>query len=95
MITCADLDCPDWNHLLIVSCLLTFFLCFVTKENSEGTTLQLYTWIYDCRIGDQFVHMVFDTDPLTDAAGLADLDQDARQEVEGKVGFLFSCKQYI
>lgn len=49
----------------------------------------------DCRIGDQFVHMVFDTDPLTDAPGLADLDQDARQEVEGKVGFLLSCKQCI
>jgi hypothetical protein len=41
------------------------------------------------------VHMVFDTDPLTDAPGLADLDQDARQEVEGKVGFLLSCKQCI
>jgi hypothetical protein len=38
-----------------------------------------------CRMGDQYVHMVFDTDPLTDAPGLADLDQDARLELESRV----------
>ena len=37
------------------------------------------------RMGDQYVHMVFDTDPLTDAPGLADLDQDARLELESRV----------
>jgi hypothetical protein len=37
------------------------------------------------RVGDQFVHMVFDTDPLTDAPGLTDLDQDARLELESRV----------
>lgn len=36
------------------------------------------------RMGDQYVHMVFDTDPLTDAPGLADLDQDARLELESR-----------
>lgn len=36
------------------------------------------------RVGDQFVHMVFDTDPLTDATGLTDLDQDARLELESR-----------
>lgn len=37
------------------------------------------------RMGDQYVHMVFDTDPLTDAPGLTDLDQDARLELESRV----------
>lgn len=37
------------------------------------------------RMGDQFVHMVFDADPLTDAPGLADLDMDARLELESRV----------
>lgn len=36
------------------------------------------------RMGDQYVHMVFDTDPLTDAPGLTDLDQDARLEIESR-----------
>lgn len=36
-------------------------------------------------MGDQYVHMVFDTDPLTDAPGLTDLDQDARLEIESRV----------
>lgn len=39
----------------------------------------------DYRIGDRYVHMVFDTDPLTDAPGLADLDQESRLELESRV----------
>jgi hypothetical protein len=42
-------------------------------------------WNTGHRVGDQFVHMVFDTDPLTDAPGLTDLDQDARLELESRV----------
>lgn len=37
------------------------------------------------RMGDQFVHMVFDADPLTDAPGLTDLDMEARLEIESRV----------
>lgn len=36
------------------------------------------------RMGDQFVHMVFDADPLTDAPGLTDLDMEARLEIESR-----------
>ena len=42
-------------------------------------------WNMGYRMGDQYVHMVFDADPLTDAPGLSDLDQDARLELESRV----------
>jgi hypothetical protein len=41
----------------------------------------------DCRVADQFVHIVFDTDPLAEADALTDLDQEARYELESRVCF--------
>jgi hypothetical protein len=39
------------------------------------------------RVADQFVHIVFDTDPLAEADALTDLDQEARYELESRVCF--------
>jgi len=36
------------------------------------------------RVADQFVHIVFDTDPLAEADALTDLDQEARYELESR-----------